>query len=142
MMEDVGVWDKIGEVGVNTGLIWVGDAVDVLPDGAPNPSHNGDEFRRRLENEGYTKEWHDDQGQGIGLTGSNFGGDGSSSVYVRYDDMGRVLELRINFEEHWERVWRTRKEQGVVPEQPDHPEVSSYRRIYDFIADNQREAHS
>ena len=126
-------------MGVNTGLIWIGDPVDVLPYDAPNPGRDWEEFRRRLENEGYTKEWYDDQGQPIGLTVSDFGGDGSFPTYVRRDETGRILELRINFDEHWQRVWEQWKSDGTVPDQPDHPEVSAYQRTYDTIVEWQRQ---
>ena len=72
-MEETGMWEKVGEVGVNTGLIRIGDPVDILPDGSANPGLDWHEFSSRMESEGYTKEWYDDQGQHIGLTVSDFG---------------------------------------------------------------------
>lgn len=91
-------WVKIGEVGVDAGLIWIGDPCYILhqPKGKPESiGKNWEEFCNKLTDD--VTQFNYDLGHtGLGVCVSSGYGDGEYDVEANFED-GRVKEVRIKF---------------------------------------------
>ena len=95
-------WETVGEVYVDSGLVWLGDPCYIVPE-SPTPLKSWDHFLSRLENtdgEG-ANHWKIDHttplGEGIGMAITSGHGDGCYPVEVQYDMQGRVSAMRVVF---------------------------------------------
>lgn len=94
-------WEKVGIIGVDAGLCWVGDpCYCVTPDANSHPAKTWREFCDVLfdgEQNG-VKQWNYPMGHsGLGVSVQTGYGDGSYPVYVRRNREGRVAEVRVVF---------------------------------------------
>ena len=95
-------WEQVAEIGVDAGLVWVGDpCYTMTPDTPHAVAPNWDEFVpqvfQRMSNRvaRFTKE--DDWGD-IGVVVESGIGDGVYPVLVRRDERsGRIAEVRVVF---------------------------------------------
>ena len=86
-------WERVGNVGVDSGLIWVGDPCYIMPDNADlNPGADWYEFCDKLDNTVPSQEWN------AGISIQHFGGDGSYPVFIRRGRDGLVAEVKIVFD--------------------------------------------
>jgi len=87
-------WERVGSIGVDAGLCWVGDpCYCVTPDASSHPAETWDEFCAKLrkgEKEG-VMEW------ASGVSVSTGYGDGEYPVYVKRDSDRRVVEVKVVF---------------------------------------------
>jgi hypothetical protein len=96
-------WTRVGEIGVDAGLCWVGDPCYVLHKEATAPDLGPDWMgfcdRLAVRERNGAAQWHyrDGAGGGLGVSVSTGYGDGSYPVYVRHNEEGRVAEVRVVF---------------------------------------------
>jgi hypothetical protein len=93
-------WEKIGEIGVDAGLCWLGDPCYVLhrePGDVPKAiGANWRDFVRALD--GDTKQFNYDLGHaGLGVAVSTGYGDGTYPVEIQRSDDGHIAAVRIVF---------------------------------------------
>jgi len=88
-------WEKVGEVGVDAGLMWLGDPCYIMGDDATYRVHNWDNFCARLNLNKQTNQLK------AGVCVSTGYGDGVYPVEVKRRD-GRIAEVRIVFIEEGE----------------------------------------
>lgn len=100
-------WIKIGEIGVDAGLCWIGDPCYILGDDATHRFETWDEFLKELGNErGPTaKQFHYKMGHpGLGVCVSTGLGDGHYDVYAKFVDLEdwgrRIAEIKVVFIPH------------------------------------------
>ena len=100
------VWTKIGTIGVDAGLCWVGDPCYIMHCSGDFPKSlgkNWNEFCDTLGDDNGNhlnhKSYNFDLGhEGLGCVVSTGWGDGSYPVEIRLDEeTGRVAELRVRF---------------------------------------------
>ena len=97
-------WEKIAEIGVDAGMVWVGDpAYSMTPD-TPYPIATTWQgfvqqvFQRPFETQGFARFEKVDGWGDVGVAVVSGDGDGVYPVYVRRDPTnGRVAELRVVF---------------------------------------------
>ena len=94
-------WQQVGEVGVDAGLLWLGDpCICVTPDASEHPAKTWKEFCDKLqglEKKGVVK-WPFKLGhKGLGVCISDFGGDGVFPVSVRRNARGGIEAVKIEF---------------------------------------------
>lgn len=89
-------WTKVGVVGVDAGLIWVGDPCYIMGDDASNRVKSWSEFCKLLNVEKVDGVMEPLK-HGIGLAISSGYGDGVYPVSVKYNDEGRVAALKVDF---------------------------------------------
>jgi hypothetical protein len=102
--EPVPDWEKIADIGVDAGMVWVGDpAYSMTPDTPYVIASDWDGFvknvfERPFEGQGFARfEKADDWGD-VGVAVMSGMGDGVYPLYVRRDPTtGRVAELRLVF---------------------------------------------
>ena len=99
-------WEKVGIIGVDAGLCWIGDpCYCVTPDRNEHPAKNWDDFCTKLqknESDG-TAQWNYKMGHpGLGVTVSTGWGDGQYPVYVKKTSTGRIKEVKVVFIENEE----------------------------------------
>lgn len=90
-------WKKIGVIGVDSGLCWIGDPCYIMGEDA---SHRFEgkwkDFVDALSNDGAHKQWDYKGGRpGLGVTAAT-GGDGTYSVYALIQN-GAVCQVLIDF---------------------------------------------
>ncbi len=86
-------WEHVGYVGVDSGMIWVGDPCYIMPDSsAINPGADWNEFCNKINDAVPTQNWDE-----IGISIHQFGGDGSYPVFIRRGKDGLVSDVRISF---------------------------------------------
>ena len=108
-------WKKVGRIGVDAGLCWVGDPCYILhKDNPPSDEYDHDakpkeigkdwrEFcnilwKKEEKGDGQTAQFNYDMGHaGLGVAVQTGYGDGSYPVYVKYGPEGRVAEVRVVF---------------------------------------------
>lgn len=89
----IDVWEPVGQVGVDSGVLWLGDPCYVMPDDAEdNPGADWVEFARQLEVD-QPRVWQNRNGATIGITVPT--GDGGFPVSVRRNEAGGVVEIRV-----------------------------------------------
>ena len=99
------VWEKVGVVGVDAGMVWVGDPCYIIH-ANPLPKDigaNWGEFCAKF-GEGQNGGWlqhrqfdYDGGHAGLGVTVESGEGDGCYPVLVRHNDAGRIAEVRVIF---------------------------------------------
>jgi hypothetical protein len=95
-------WEKVGVIGVDAGLCWIGDpCYCVTPDADNHPAKNWKEFCRKLDLTNpntLTKQWNYKAGHpGLGVSVSTGYGDGEYNVYVKKTNEGRISEVKVVF---------------------------------------------
>lgn len=97
-------WERVGVVGVDAGLCWIGDpGYVVTPDADEHPAKTWNEFVTDLQNnQSYlqtgVRQYNYKMGHpGLGVCIGGFGGDGTFNVFVRRDDDGRIAEAKVVF---------------------------------------------
>ena len=94
-------WEKIGIIGVDAGLCWIGDpCYCVTPDCNDHPAKTWSEFCDQLGDES-TKQWnYKAEHPGLGVSVRSGFGDGVYPVYVQRDDGGRIKSVKVVFIEY------------------------------------------
>lgn len=100
-------WQKIGVIGVDAGLCWVGDPCYILDNrcNKDRPKDVGKDWKGFCENffekeEAGNYQFNYDAGHaGLGVCVPSGYGDGKYNVYARKNDEGRIVEIKVNFEE-------------------------------------------
>jgi hypothetical protein len=88
-------WEKVGEIGVDAGLCWVGDpCYCVTPDCTSHPAKTWGEFCKKIKardcDRGF-KQWDS------GVSVSSGYGDGEYPVYIKRNDDGLIAEVKVVF---------------------------------------------
>jgi hypothetical protein len=99
---DIREWEKVGKIGVDAGICWIGDpCYTVTPDAKTPAAQTWPEFCDLLEkgeSDG-TMQWNYAMGHaGLGVSVSTGYGDGVYSVYVQRNKYGRVMRAMVDFE--------------------------------------------
>lgn len=93
-------WEKVGEIGVDSGTCWVGDpCYCVVPDAHEHPAKSWSEFcdASRQDREG-VHQWNYKLGHpGLGVSVTTGGGDGRYPVFVSRDELGQVAAVKVVF---------------------------------------------
>lgn len=102
-------WQKVGVIGVDAGMCWIGDPCYVLHrEDRPKYEDIGKswrEFCREVEKRGIdgptcAAQFNFDKGHpGVGVCTRTGPGDGEYDVFVRKAADGRMLEVKVVFEE-------------------------------------------
>lgn len=96
-------WQKIGVIGVDAGLCWVGDPCYIIDkDASDHPCISWSEFCEKLDDslEVRWKQWNYKAGHaGLGVTVQTGYGDGTYPVSVKVNNEGRVLAVMVDFSE-------------------------------------------
>ena len=87
-------WEKIGEIGVDAGLCWVGDPCYVLGKDSSHGPKIWDAFCKKLS---MTLNPDEPLGKGIGFAIPTGYGDGSYPVYIIRNKEGRVMGIKVKF---------------------------------------------
>lgn len=107
----MGEWQKVGTVGVDAGMIWIGDPCYIVQNEGERERDigvNWQEFCGRCEDRGIdgamaAAQFNFDDGDGghagLGVCMRSGPGDGYYDVFVRKAADGRMLEAKIVFEE-------------------------------------------
>ncbi len=95
-------WEKVGEIGVDAGLCWVGDPCYIMgEDASSHPCKTWNEFCDKLQR-GEKKgimQWNYPLGHaGLGVTVETGYGDGVYPVYVKRNDEGRIMQVKVMFD--------------------------------------------
>lgn len=94
-------WEKVGVIGVDAGLCWIGDPCYILhrdDDKYIAIGKNWREFCSNFENYPVMKQFHYDMGHpGLGFCVSTGYGDGSYDVFVKRNNEGRIAEVKVVF---------------------------------------------
>ena len=90
-------WKKVGVIGVDAGLCWVGDPCYILHQGEELPDFlgkNWSEFCEKLhkDSSGATQFGHS-----FGVAVSTGYGDGCYNVFVKHNSEGRIAEMKVVF---------------------------------------------
>lgn len=95
-------WEKVGVIGVDAGICWIGDPCYILHTEKSPKSIGADwaDFCRKLRDGMNTSFSHDSGHEGLGVVVSTGFGDGVYPVYVEKDKYGRVMEVRVSFVEN------------------------------------------
>lgn len=101
-------WEKIGVVGVDAGLVWIGDpCYCVTPDANEHPAKTWKEFcdkilKHGIHEKGFQQFNYKLGHPGLGVCVTSGIGDGVYEVFARRNSEGSIMEVRINFEEYAE----------------------------------------
>ena len=96
-------WIKVGEIGVDAGICWVGDPCYVLHTSAPKAIGRDwlqfcDLLRSGAGSEGATQFNYDMGHAGLGVVVPTGYGDGTYPVYVQKNEAGRVVAVMVDFD--------------------------------------------
>lgn len=83
-----------GHVGVDAGLMWIGDPCYVMGDGASHRVSSWSEFCDKLD---FNQGFQSPLGDGAGVVTSTGWGDGYYPVYVTFGEEGRVAKVEVEF---------------------------------------------
>ncbi|MGH7974862.1 MAG: DUF4241 domain-containing protein [bacterium] len=98
-----GEWEKVGEVGVDAGMIWIGDPCYVVSKDASDVFPSWKKFCAELfkgDDSGcpQTKQWNYKMGHaGLGVSVSSGYGDGTYDVFVKRTHDGHIAEAKVVF---------------------------------------------
>jgi hypothetical protein len=96
-------WERVGVIGVDAGLVWVGDPCYLYEDDERAAMGKTYEdflaILRDREVEGVAQFNYAERRPGLGVALYTANGDGLYPVEVRRDMAGRVVEMRVRFEE-------------------------------------------
>ena len=96
---------KLGTVGVDSGLCWIGDPCYVLPDGSDdNPGADWGKFCNALNESDKPGKPTAHNFNGIGVCVATGNGDGQYPVTAEINSDGRVMSVTVDFEEYWNRT--------------------------------------
>ena len=94
-------WQKVGVIGVDAGLCWLGDPCYILGDEASHRVRSWDRFCDELaeeERDGVTQ-WQTELGRdGLGVTVSTGYGDGEYPVFIRRNADGIISAVKVVFD--------------------------------------------
>ena len=95
-------WERVGEIGVDAGLCWIGDPCYIMgQDANEHPVKTWAEFCDKLhqnEKDGVAQ-WHYKLGHmGLGVTVSTGCGDGVYPVFIKRNKDGRILQVKVLFD--------------------------------------------
>lgn len=93
---------QVGTVGVDAGLIWVGDPCYVLGEDASHGVKKWSEFCDILDKNGYfdsSVRFTEPLGSDVGLAIESGYGDGVYPVFVTYNFEGRVAKVEVIFDD-------------------------------------------
>jgi hypothetical protein len=94
-------WEQVAEIGVDAGIVWIGDPCYTMTPDTPFAFSNWQEFVGQTferEVDGVAR-WTGPMAGDIGVTVTTGGGDGVYPVQVRRDAAtGGIVELRVLFE--------------------------------------------
>ena len=94
-------WEQAGKVGVDAGLLWLGDPCYIIGSDASRKWNTWDAFcdslRARHDETGVTQYNFSKEHTGLGVVVSTGYGDGMYPVEVRRNRRGRIAEVRIIF---------------------------------------------
>lgn len=92
-------WKKVGVIGVDAGLVWVGDPCYIIPNSEENPAKSWREFCGKLGKKYPTcKQFNYGMGHpGLGFCVSSGYGDGVYPVFVKKNEDGRIVGLKVLF---------------------------------------------
>lgn len=99
--ETEGAWEKVGEVSVDAGMVWLGDPCYVMGDDASERVHDWvKDFCEKLPEDAVTVS--EPLGRGVGFGVPSGYGDGSYPVYIQrnYDRRVKALKVVFDFEEN------------------------------------------
>lgn len=103
MKTKVNVFEKIGEIGVDAGLCWIGDPCYILH-ADPKPESIGKDWRGFcgvMRDDGRYpdyKQFNFDSGHtGLGVAVCTGYGDGLYPVFAEFNDQGRIAKVLIQF---------------------------------------------
>ena len=92
-------WERIGEIGVDAGLCWLGDPCYILHQETPpkDIGKNWEDFCDRIIDENI-KQFNYNMGHaGLGVCVSTGYGDGCYPVLAKFNKEGRIAEVKITF---------------------------------------------
>lgn len=96
-------WERVGEIGVDAGLCWIGDPCYIIhpDDGMPKElGKDWGDFCDKLfakETDGAAQYNYDMGHAGLGVTVNTGYGDGTYPVYVKRNAEGRIAEVKVVF---------------------------------------------
>tara|TARA_R110002020_G_scaffold447867_1_gene660372 strand:- start:1793 stop:2152 length:360 start_codon:yes stop_codon:yes gene_type:complete len=92
-------WEHIGEIGVDAGLCWLGDPCYILHKETPpeDIGKNWEDFCDRIIDENIKQFNYDIGRAGLGVCVSTGYGDGCYPVLAKFNDEGRIAEVKITF---------------------------------------------
>ena len=78
-------WEQVGIVGVDAGLMWLGDPCYIMgKDASEQPAQTWEEFCSKIETMRDAQQFNYKMGHaGLGVVVSNFGGDGNFPVFIK-----------------------------------------------------------
>jgi hypothetical protein len=98
-------WEKIADIGVDAGMVWLGDPAYTMTPDTPYPvardwdTFVAEVFARPFERQGFSRFEKADNWGDVGVAVMPRDGDGVYPVYVRRDGRtGRIAEVRISFD--------------------------------------------
>jgi len=103
-------WERVGVIGVDAGLCWIGDPCYLTPNSSSgNPLTDWGEFCNSLPSRLTAKQFNYAKGHpGLGVCISSGYGDGVYDVFIRKNEEGRVVEAKVVFiTEKEEEIWET-----------------------------------
>lgn len=92
-------WEQVGVVGVDAGLVWLGDPCYILHTRKPKAiGKDWGDFARTLDRGSDTQQMNHDKGHpGLGVIVTSGYGDGEYPVEVRRLEDGTIAEVRVVF---------------------------------------------
>ncbi len=89
-------WEKVGDVDVDAGLIWVGDPCYVMGSDSSHGPKTWDDFWPKTCAPGVNAQVSAPLGDGVGFAIQSGWGDGTYSVYVQRKE-GRIAAVKVEF---------------------------------------------
>ena len=93
-------WEQVGEVGVDAGLMWLGDPCYIMGEGRNRDYDVWEKFCDTISKTLFptVQQFYFDKGHaGLGVCVSTGYGDGTYPVEVKRNDEGRIAAVRIVF---------------------------------------------